>query len=298
MDKKLDFNDVLIVPKYSTVKSRNDVNLEKKFQFNNNRSFTAVPIIAANMHNIGTNKVAEIMREHCMSAALMKGEETIHNTYSYTFETYGIKEKVNPVPLICLDVANGYMQDFITRVMVVKQENPNSIIMAGNVATSEGAFNLASAGADIIKVGLGSGEACITRQKTGIGYPQLAAVLECVTAVSDFKNTYICSDGGHRTPGDIAKSFVAGADFVMLGGMLAGTKETGSFFCGNASNHIRVSNKEYITEEGIIINKPPSDKPLSNVLKDIAGGLRSTCSYVGAHSLEELHTKGRFVRIR
>ena len=301
MDKKLDFDDVLIVPCYSSLSSRSEVNLTISFMVNSGNEITCVPIIAANMHNIGTNEVAGILSDSGrLLTALTKGTKVEESLRWDAFETYGMTEEVNPTPLICLDVANGYMDSFIDRVKSVRKEYPLAIIMAGNVVTREGVRSLIWAGADIIKVGLGSGAACLTREKTGVGYPQLSAVMECSDVISAYPNVYLCSDGGHKTPGDVAKSFVAGADFVMLGSMLAGTKETGHWFYGNASKQARVGciEKEYITVEGRLVDKPHSEKPLENVIKDILGGLRSACTYVGAHNLEELHTNGRFIRIK
>lgn len=297
MKLNLDFDDVLIVPQPSNVNSRADVTLERAFHFKAGGHWYGIPVIAANMQNIGTWNVAKILAKHHMLVALVKG---LPLTYSgkNVFNTFGICDCDGVKGgYICLDVANGYTTQFRGFVNVVRREFPTSIIMAGNVATAEGVENLAKAGADIIKVGLGSGAACTTRIKTGVGIPQLSAVLDCVSAAKDF-GVYVCSDGGHRTVGDVAKSFAAGADFVMLGSMFAGTEETGRWLYGNASRQVQGQLEKYRAEEGAAIAHPLRGS-LDDVVLDILGGLRSACSYVGAANLKELQEKAEFcVRTR
>lgn len=287
----LNFDDVLIVPKPSDIKSRKDVSLRRVFKFNNGAEWTGVPIIAANMQNIGTPQVSKILSSYGMLTALNK-EYFTGITPIDVFHTYGLKDTVSNWRKICLDVANGYMQNFVEYISEVRMYHPGAIIMAGNVVTPEGTKALVEAGADIVKVGLGSGSACLTREKTGVGYPQLQAVLDC-SEVAYNMGAYICSDGGHRTPGDVAKSFVAGADFVMLGGMFAGTDETADELIGNAAGPFPAL---YKTVEGRRIFVPYKGT-LSSVVEDLLGGLRSTCSYVGAHTIEQLGD-AQFVLVR
>ena len=294
---KLDFDDVLIVPQPSDVNSRAEVNLRRKFPFRNGQTIVGIPIIAANMKNIGTIPVAYKLKEHNIFTALTKGECTTPSLWEHAFETFGIGDtSLLSNKLLCLDVANGYTSEFVAWVAYVRKKYPTSIIMAGNVATGKGVRSLAEAGADIIKVGMGSGSACTTRIKTGVGVPQFSAVLVCAKAAHSL-GVYICSDGGHRTPGDIVKSYAAGADFVMLGGMLCGTEETGQWLYGNASRQVQGELEKYKAEEGKAIPVKLRGS-LDDVVLDILGGLRSSCSYVGAKNLEELHEKAEFVRVR
>lgn len=288
MKRALDFDDVMIIPQYSNVKSRKDVNLNRKFQFNNGTSWEGIPIIAANMQNIGTVKVANILTQYNMLTALVKGTENAEQ-YVNTFETFGLNDPVDNENFISLDVANGHMKSFINYVANIRYWHPKALIMAGNVATMAGARQLANAGADIIKVGLGSGAACLTREKTGVGVPQLQAVMDCQNV-----DALICSDGGCRTPGDVAKAFAAGADFVMLGEMFSGTDVTGYELRGNS---LVGTSYSYKTEEGKIMHCPYKGK-LTEVVDDLLGGLRSACSYVGAHDLEEFQIKAKFIVVR
>lgn len=301
MERKLDFDDVLIQPRYSEVSSRKDVALGSVYNFKYAKKvMIGVPIIAANMANIGTPKVAKVMNEHHMFTALCKGVvpyDRISDTVSLpnSFVTFGMESGYYH-DMICLDVANGYMEDFLAIVEEHRAMYQDAIIMAGNVATPEGTENLIRAGADIVKVGIGSGAACTTRIKTGVGVPQLSAVIEC-SRVAKSLTGRICSDGGHRTPGDIVKSLAAGADFVMLGGMLSGTTETGTEFYGSSSDKAQQGSKYYRTSEGREVDVIHKGS-LVSVLSDVTGGLRSACSYVGARYLTELPDRAEFIRVR
>ncbi len=292
----MDFKDVLIRPMPSTVNSRKDVSLVRKFIFKErNRTLSVVPIIAANMHNIGTEKVARTLIKHNMLTALVKGSYHPWDLDARVFATYGLEHIVGEPSLICLDVANGYMSSFVNKVKETRKKFPLAIIMAGNIATYPGMKALADAGADIVKVGIGSGSACTTRIKTGVGVPQLDALTDCVP-YKQIMRVLLCSDGGHKTPGDVAKAFVAGADFVMLGGMFAGTNETGDEFYGSASKRAQGRIAPYRAIEGRSL-KVEKKGGLDDVVLDLLGGLRSACSYVGAHNLEELRSKGTLIRI-
>lgn len=303
-DKKaLGFNDVLIVPEASDINSRKEVNLERTFYFNFHENVytlqkTFVPIIAANMESIGTFKVAKVLAKYKMITCLHKKtplHEYVINyksnpeIFPYIACTVGLNDynylsdilQNIPIDIICLDVANGYMKQFVQYVSDIKDSYPDKIIIAGNIATFDGAQALMNAGANIVKVGIGSGSVCTTRYKTGVGYPQISAIQSSM----DY-GPYICSDGGCTSPGDIAKAFVAGADFVMLGGMLAGTEETGVEFHGSAYLKHEVS---YRTSEGKSVGFIDITRSLDHVIQDILGGLRSTGSYIGQRNIETFY---------
>ena len=211
---------------------------------------------------------------------------------------------------ICIDVANGYSEHFVNFLKQTRKQFPDKVIIAGNVVTGEMVEELLLAGADIIKVGIGPGSVCTTRIKTGVGYPQLSAIIECADAAHGLGG-HIISDGGCTTPGDVAKAFGAGSDFVMLGGMLAGHTESGGElleingkkfkqFYGMSS--ATAMNKhvggvaEYRASEGKAVKLPFKGNVADTVL-DILGGLRSSCTYVGASRLKELTKRTTFIRV-
>lgn len=298
-DVKLDFSDVLIKPKHSTISSRNQVSLKREFKFKYSfRKWTGIPIISANMPSVTTEAVMKLMADLDMLAGIPKDAVFLVDGYEYSsIITWGINEQYYPpafVPFVCLDVANGYMERFVEKVKQVRVADPERIIIAGNVVTPEMTLALILAGADIVKVGLGSGSACATRVKTGVGYPQLSAVIECADAAHGLGG-HIISDGGCTTPGDVAKAFGAGADFVMLGGMLAGHTENGTKYFGMSSK-LAGGMKEYKAAEGWELELPPRGL-LANTLQEILGGLRSACSYVGASTLKDLTKCTTFVRV-
>ncbi|KAH9362475.1 hypothetical protein HPB48_015611 [Haemaphysalis longicornis] len=255
-DVKLDFKDVLLRPKRSTLRSRVEVDLNRTFKFRNSKAtYTGVPIIAANMDTVGTFEMAEVLAKNSMFT-------TIHKHYSVE-----------------------QWKEFYAR--------KPGIFEAGNVVTGEMVEELLLSGADIIKVGIGPGSVCTTRKKTGVGYPQLSA------------------DGGCTCPGDVSKAFGAGADFVMLGGMLAGHDESGGeviekdgkkykMFYGMSSAtamekyHGGVA--EYRASEGKTVQVPYRGDVQATVL-DILGGLRSACTYTGAGRLKELTRRTTFIRV-
>ena len=294
-----DFDNTLICPRLSDVSSRKQVELMRTFNKQNGDIFRCVPIIAANMVNIGTPEVSKHLWEnHQCLTAIQKDIHVDDNVAENAFETISMgvdPSSIKSKPFFSLDVANGYTTDFGDYVEAFVEVHPDSFIMAGNVATYEGADQLFRAGADAVKVGLGSGAACTTRMKTGVGFPQLEAVMECRGAADPY-NGYICSDGGHRTPGDVAKSFAAGADFVMLGTMLAGTNETGDFIYGNASRQAQGELARYRAEEGTHLLVPHKGS-LDDVMLDLLGGLRSACTYVGAWDIEEFQGKAELMKV-
>jgi len=323
-DFKLDFDDVLIRPKRSTLSSRRLVDLEREFNFrHSDETWKGTPIIAANMDTTGTFEIAEAFKKNKMLTA-------IHKFYSmdewakaikskqidteYCAVTFGVEEaenaddffnylkseKLDKPKFICLDVANGYTELFLDLVKSVRDKFDNPLI-AGNVVTGEMTEALILAGADIVKIGIGPGSVCTTRTVTGVGYPQLSAIIECADAAHGLRG-HVISDGGCSTPGDVSKAFGAGADFVMLGGMLAGHEESGGKvierdgkkykeFYGMSSDTAMERYygdiKEYRASEGETISleyRGPVDKTIQQIL----GGVRSAATYIGAKDLKNI----------
>lgn len=331
-DIKLGFKDVMIRPKRSTLKSRAQVNLNREFNFlNSTEKWKGVPIMAANMDTVGTFEMALALAEHSMFTAIHK-HYTIKEWNSFLasaptgIENYiaistgtGVKDaeklaevisKNKNLKFICIDVANGYSEHFVSFVQNTRELYPDKVIIAGNVVTGEMVEELLLSGADIIKVGIGPGSVCTTRVKTGVGYPQLSAIIECADAAHGLGGQII-SDGGCATPGDVAKAFGAGADFVMLGGMLAGHDESGGEliekdgekykqFYGMSSSTAMEKHvggvAEYRASEGKTVEVPYRGKVIQTV-QDILGGIRSTCTYVGAQRLKELTKRTTFIRV-
>jgi GMP reductase len=262
-----------------------------------------IPIVSANMPTVTNEAVMKVMVENDMLAGIPRAtaRRISEDFPTSSIPTFGLHEPYEPAiaRFACIDVANGYMEQLFQCVRKVRAADPSRIIIAGNVVTPEGVNAIIHAGADIVKIGIGSGSACSTRLKTGIGYPQLSAIIECGEA-AHCSGGYIMSDGGCVSPGDVAKAFGAGADFVMLGGMLAGHRENGSIFQGMASRaHSDRHNgglKDYRTAEGWELRLPDRGH-LIDTLQDILGGLRSTCSYVGAKTIEALPGYTTFVRV-
>jgi GMP reductase len=238
----------------------------------------------------------------------------------FAFVTIGIKDRdeeriksliAKKTPkLICIDVANGYTERFVSFVAKVRELAPESVIMAGNVVSGEMTEELILSGADIVKVGIGPGSVCTTRAKTGVGYPQLSAIIECADAAHGLKG-YVCADGGCTNPGDIAKAFGGGADFVMLGGMLAAHKESEleviekdgkSYVEYYGSSSRRAMDKHsggvanYRAAEGKEVLLPYRGD-VADTVEEILGGLRSACTYVGAPKLKEFAKRTTFIRV-
>lgn len=331
-DIKLGFKDVMFRPKRSTLKSRSQVKLQRTFKFmHTSIEWTGVPIMAANMDTVGTFEMALKLAEHELFTAIHKhysldewnaflssAPEGIENYIAVSTGTgQQDLEKVNQVfkanphlKFICIDVANGYSEHFVAFVQKARALFPDKVIMAGNVVTGEMVEELLLAGADIIKVGIGPGSVCTTRVKTGVGYPQLSAIIECADAAHGLGGQII-SDGGCAVPGDVAKAFGAGADFVMLGGMLAGHDESGGHvvekdgqkykqFYGMSSATAMDKHAggvaEYRASEGKTVEVEYRG-PVEATLQDILGGVRSTCTYVGASQLKELTKRTTFIRV-
>jgi len=332
-DIKLGFKDVLIRPKRSTLKSRSQVSLDRDFtMLHTGRKWSGVPIMAANMDTVGTFSMARALASHGLFTAIHKhytpdqwteflksAPEGIENNIAVSTGT-GKRDaekldailKANPqLAFICIDVANGYSEHFVHFVHDVRKQYKDKVIIAGNVVTGEMVEELLLTGADIIKVGIGPGSVCTTRVKTGVGYPQLSAVIECADAAHGMKGQII-SDGGCACPGDVAKAFGGGADFVMLGGMFAGHKESGGevierdgekhvLFYGMSSDTAMDKHSggvaEYRASEGKTVEVPYRG-PVEDTVKDVLGGLRSACTYVGAERLKELTKRMTFIRVQ
>lgn len=331
-DLKLGFKDVLIRPKRSTLKSRSDVELERQFTFlHAQREWSGVPVIAANMDTVGTFRMASALAEFDVLTAVHKHysveqwaqfvKETPATTLRHVMVSTGTSEadfvKVKQIlalsaelTFICIDVANGYSEHFVNFLQKAREAWPDKVICAGNVVTGEMVEELILSGADIVKVGIGPGSVCTTRVKTGVGYPQLSAVIECADAAHGLGGQ-IVSDGGCSMPGDVAKAFGGGADFVMLGGMLAGheecegkiVEENGEklmLFYGMSSASAMERHAggvaEYRAAEGKTV-KLPLRGPVEYTIRDILGGLRSACTYVGASRLKELTKRTTFIRV-
>ncbi|MCK5296756.1 MAG: GMP reductase [Alphaproteobacteria bacterium] len=334
-DIKLDFKDVLFRPKRSTLKSRSEVELRRTFTFRNSGvSWTGVPIMAANMDTIGTFEMFNALRQFDMFTCIHKhysiedwgkfNESRQKNDYQHLAISTGISdkdldrigiiiEKTPDLKFICIDVANGYSQHFVDFVRKIRDKYPSKIIIAGNVVTGEMTEELIMSGADIVKVGIGPGSVCTTRIKTGVGYPQLSAIVECSDAAHGLGG-HIISDGGCTCPGDVSKAFGAGADFVMLGGMLAGHDESAGeiivdennpekkykCFYGMSSDTAMKKYAggvaEYRASEGRTV-KTEYRGSVRNTVQEILGGLRSTCTYVGARTLKEISKRTTFVRV-
>ncbi|MBI1327992.1 MAG: GMP reductase [Alphaproteobacteria bacterium] len=335
-DVKLDFKDVLIRPKRSTLASRQDVDIRREFKFKwSKNTFHGVPVVAANMDGVGTFEMARAFEENGqgLTVAIHKHyppEEIIEffsqegaNSVWYSLGVVerdveklesvmkGLKNKKGrTLDKLCIDVANGYSEPFAEFVAKIRDKYPDIVIMAGNVVTGEMTEQLLLNGADVVKVGIGPGSVCTTRKMTGVGYPQLSAIIECADSAHGLSGL-VCADGGCTVPGDVAKAFGAGSDFVMLGGMLAGhaqseadiVEESGDRYVSfygmsseDAMNKHAGGVASYRASEGKTVRiKFRGD--VKDTLQDILGGLRSACTYVGAKTLKQLSKRTTFVRV-
>jgi len=349
-DIKLDFKDVLIRPKRSTLSSRKEVDLNRTYKFkHSSKEWFGVPIMASNMDGVGTMEMAEALYRHRMFTCLVKpytedqfgdtigrigGNYLAVSTGTSTNDFQRLSRIINSYPeihFICIDVANGYSEVFGDYVEEVRNAFPHCTIIAGNVVTADMTQELILRGADIVKVGIGPGSVCTTRIQTGVGYPQLSAIIECADAAHGL-GAHIIADGGCVCPGDVAKAFGAGADFVMLGGILAGhdegggeiiqkiteTTELGAMdqgehypskklkvekyvqFYGMSSDTAMEKHSggvaEYRSSEGRTVEIPYKG-PVKDTVLDMLGGLRSTCTYVGASTLKQLPKCTTFIRV-
>jgi GMP reductase len=328
---KLDYNDVLIRPKRSALPSRAEVDIQREFVCKHSgHRYKGIPIVAANMDTVGTMEMADALAPLGLSVALHKhyGVEELVAFFSERagcahFYSMGITKADHDkfvrvlaragdaIRNVCIDVANGYSESFVRFVESFRRDHPQLTVMAGNVVTGEMTEELILSGADIVKVGIGPGSVCTTRMTTGVGYPQLSAVIECADAAHGL-NGLICADGGCTVPGDVAKAFGGGADFVMLGGKLARHDESAGetvqrhgkrykrFYgmssetamrkhAGGVAEYRAVEGKEVLVE---------ARGPVTATVQQILGGVRSACTYVGARRLKELTKRTTFVRVR
>ena len=340
-NQQLDFNNVLIKPQRTTITSRSEVDLCRKFTFPNSKSeWEGVPIMAANMDTTGTFDVCEILASHRILTCLHKfynladyiqflthlqknksySDKELENIKNYMVVSTGISDKnfLNLCDIlddkifggfkwVCIDVANGYMQKMISFCKKVRERYPKLIIIAGNVATSEMTQEyIINGGVDIVKVGIGPGSACLTRMKTGVGVPQLSAIIDCADAAHGCGG-FIIGDGGITCPGDMAKAFGGGADFVMCGGIFSGHDENPGKIVEVSSSSGEIKKYKYFygmsselamkkhygematyrASEGRVIKVPYKGK-LADTVLDYLGGLRSTCAYINAYKIKHL----------
>ena len=354
-DVKLDYKDVLFRPKRSTMGSRKEVALNRGFEFRNSgHMYTGVPVMAANMDGVGTFAMADALAPQGLFTVLNKDLQPadVHTWFNNSANKHILADHIavstgitdadheritatlklsRALQYVCIDVANGYSERFLDYVKRFREEFPHITIIAGNVVTPDVTEELILNGADIVKVGIGPGSVCTTRIKTGVGYPQLSAVIECADAAHGLGG-HIIADGGCTCPGDVAKAFGAGADFVMLGGMLAGTDQGGGEvitkfyetdeleyelgshldnrtrkvkqkemieFYGMSSTAAQEKHggrKDYRASEGRVV-RVEYKGDVGPIVGDILGGIRSTCTYVGARSLKELSKRTTFIRV-
>ena len=315
-EKKLDYSDVLIRPKRSTLTSRCDVDMTRTYTFlHSQRNWTGIPVMSSNMDTVGTPEMYKVLFKHKMitSPARHYLKNSINTFKGKNLCMMGGLEDIDTLAdnnskwdFMGIDVANGYTISVIDAVKSLREKVPNATIVVGNVVTADMTQELILAGADIIKVGVGPGSVCTTRIKTGVGYPQLSAVMECADAAHGL-NAHIIADGGCNSSGDIVKAFAAGADFVMIGGMLSGHDECdGEIINGkmkfygmaseSAMSRHNVPHREYRGVEGKTVEveyKGPVDK----TIVDILSGIRSACTYIGAEKLKSLSKCATFIRV-
>ena len=315
-DTKLDFDDVLISPKRSQLTSRKDADLTRKFTFKHSSDiWTGIPIVASNMDHTGTIAMCHVLMKYPMLTALCKFVESSEWGWNENImRTVGLDNDLefSTPKWICIDIANGYTERFFNYVEKVREMHLDAIIVAGNVCTPEATEQIVLAGADIVKIGIGPGSVCTTRKMTGVGYPQLSCIIECADAAHGLSG-HVMSDGGCTVPGDIAKAFGAGADFVMLGGMLAGHWEcawddeeedpevTGTMtFYGMSSEEAQIKyhgkKESYRAAEGKKVQVPYKGY-IQDTMDEILGGLRSACTYAGAKNLKALPKCTTFVKV-
>ena len=327
---KLTFDDVLIRPKRSTLVSRSEVHLDRELKFRHTSlTWNGIPVVSANMDTTGTFETAVTLQKHKMITAIHKfytiedwkksikklDPDYIAVTVGQSNEDLQLASEIfklnNDIKFLCIDVANGYREDFINAVKKYRDTFKDKIIIAGNVATREMTEALILSGADVVKVGIGPGSVCTTRKVAGVGYPQLSAIAECADAAHGLGG-HVMADGGCSSPGHVAKAFAAGADFVMLGGMFAGHDESGGELVEGKNGKMyksfygMSSSKAMETHYGEVAkHRAPEGKevrvpyrgPLATTIQAILGGVRSACSYVGARRIKDLPKCTTFIRV-
>ncbi len=334
---KLDYSDVLLRPKRSTLTSRKEVQLERTFKFYHSpKKWSGIPIMTANMATCGTFEMANTLSPYKLITTFHKYytvqdfKEFFANFDNPDFVAYtlGTREEdfeklhemkkadlLKHFSFICLDIPNGYLEHFLEKIKELRQICPEHIIIAGNVVTNEITEEIILCGADIVKVGIGPGAVCTTRRMTGVGYPQLSAVIECADAAHGIANEQghgqVIADGGQQYPSCVAKAFCAGADFNMFGSMFSGYDQS-------AGELIEINGKKYKEYFGSSSNKAletfygkkdahrasegrevlmPYKGDINNFLQDLFGALRSTGTYIGARKLREFSKRTTFVRV-
>jgi GMP reductase len=320
---KLDYSDVLLLPKMSEYSSRSEVNLNRTLKFKySNETWTGVPIMISNMDTTGTIEMSQALQTKKVITCLHKyytykdiPDSLDKNYYAVTSgmditNLQEIMEQINP-KIICLDVANGYMKRFVELCAQVRQLYPDKIIIAGNVCTSEGVMDLVMNGkVDIVKVGIGNGSCCTTRKQTGIGNPQLSAIMECSDTAHGI-DAHVISDGGMQVIGDFSKGYAGGADFIMSGSMFAAHDESNGkiieennkkykLFYGMSSttamDKYNGGVAKYKSSEGKTV-KLPYRGSVDNTINDIMGGIRSTMTYIGAKKIKDIPKCATFIRV-
>lgn len=326
-DTKLDFSDVLILPQPNEYTSRKNVSLQRTLNFKyGSFVWTGTPIMVSNMDTTGTVEMALALQSYDVITVLHKYYKAMDIPQELNPNNFAVSCGMSPddlsnlsnimierpdIKFICMDVANGYMQKFVETCAEVRKSYPDKVIIAGNVCTSEGVMNLVMNGkVDIVKVGIGSGSCCTTRKKTGIGMPQLSAVIECANTAHGL-GAHIISDGGLQVVGDFSKAFGAGADFVMSGSMFAAHYESGGIIIEENGKVYKVfygmSSKEamekysngvasYRSSEGKAV-KLDYRGEVKNTIQDILGGIRSCMTYIGAKKLKDIPKCTTFVRV-
>lgn len=306
-----DFHNTMIHPSFSKVNSRQNVDLCRTFSNNLN----VCPIIASNMDTVGTLQTAGILSSYKIMTCLHKyhtPDEINNNKIPYCIPSIGIQDKdfdmlkqISGLNIVCIDTPNGYIDKFYKFCERVRKAYPELFIIAGNIICKKAIQRLGDLGINCAKVGIGQGEFCSTRIMTGIGKPQLEAVMECAESAKYYTNLYVMSDGGIKTPGDMCKAFVAGADIVMCGSIFAAHDENriipdfgrDSLTCsscevyGMASEHALEKHglkKSYRSPEGNY-KVVRSKGKLSNTVEYFLGGLRSCCTYIGVDKIEEMY---------
>ena len=331
-DIKLDYQDVLFKPKRSTLTSRKDVDLTRTFKFyNSGKEWSGTPIMASNMDGVGTFEMAKVLQDKKMITVLRKhyslddwktaigdgvkmkylsvctGTGVIWDKDAPDYATMkAVLEKYPDVPFICVDVANGYHENYADFIGRLRDQYPDKTIIAGNVITAEMTEELILKGADIVKCGIGPGSVCTTRLMTGVGVPQLSGIIECADAANGVGG-HVIADGGCVYPGDVAKAFGAGAHFVMLGGMLAGHDESKGeiingkvTFYGMSSDAAMAKHGRrkdgYRGAEGKVVQIPHKGS-VDATITEILGGVRSACTYIGAKRLKDMPKCATFVQV-
>ncbi|MGE0793619.1 MAG: GMP reductase [Candidatus Woesearchaeota archaeon] len=337
-EPKLDFDDVLIRPKRSTLSSRKDVVLERTFKFiHSGRTWTGIPIITANMDTSGTFELAKSLSKHKIITSLhkfytideLKEFFKDFNEPDYITYTLGIRDEDfekfklvlkeglgNKFNFVVLDVPNAYLERFVLKLQELRTLCPKHTIIAGNVVTNEMAEELILKGADVVKIGIGSGSVCTTRRKTGVGYPQISAIIECSDAAHGITNHnpgcgLIVADGGIVYPCDFGKAFCAGADFVMSGSLFSGYEQSGGKLIERDGKKFKqyygmssaAAQEKYYggvfkhrASEGRY-TEVPFKGDINDFVLDLFGSLRSTGTYIGARSLKEFSKRATFILV-